>query len=213
MYIALWIVGVILVVLLLLLIMKITIEVHAFYTEEEKQVYVYVYMLFGLIRISIDVLDELTNKNKAKNTGEEEKDDTEEIDKKAMLHSLIKSIGEIHTIVKKFLKRVTIRELTWHSSVGTGDAASTGMIAGICWTGKGWILGLMTSYFRVKDRIDMNVMPVFQGKGVRTEMKLRMSLRVWSVLICALSFLRYWRKQQVQYRALQEKHVEQGGIS
>jgi Protein of unknown function (DUF2953) len=216
-YIALWIVGGIILLLLLLLIMKITIEVHAFYTEEEKEVYVHVYTLFGLIRIHIDVLERLANsKNKKKQEKEEtekEEDETEEVDKKAMFHALIKSIGEIHTIIKKFLKRVTIRKLTWHSAIGTGDAASTGMVAGTCWMVKGWALGLVTSYFQVKDTVDMNIVPMFQGKVVRTEMNVRLSFRLWSVLFCAISFLRYWRKQQVQYRALHANNVEQGGIS
>jgi hypothetical protein len=196
--------------------MKITIDVHALYTEEEKQVHVHISALFGIIRFHIDVLDRIASTKNIDETEKEQKQEetTKEVDKKSIFHSIIKSIGEIHTIVKKFLKRVTIRELTWESSIGTGDAASTGMIAGVCWTGKGWLLGLMASYFQMKDRVDINIVPNFQGTTIRTAVNLRLSFRVWSVLFFALSFLRFWRKQQrVHYHASHENSVEQGGVS
>ncbi len=49
---------------------------------------------------------------------------------------LIKKLQEVHTIVKDFLKRVKINGWKWHTQIGAGDAASTGIVTGYAWGDK-----------------------------------------------------------------------------
>ena len=46
-----------------------------------------------------------------------------------------------------FLKKVNVTELEWHSTMGVGDAALTGMLTGALWTIKGSIIGMIQSLF------------------------------------------------------------------
>ena len=55
---------------------------------------------------------------------------------------LIKRLQEVHTIVKDFLKRVKINGWRWHTQIGAGDAASTGIVTGYAWVTKEWLLEL-----------------------------------------------------------------------
>ena len=62
-------------------------------------------------------------------------------------HNLIvwgtdKKLQEVHTIVKDFLKRVKINGWKWHTQIGAGDAASTGIVTGYAWGQKEWLLEL-----------------------------------------------------------------------
>lgn len=64
---------------------------------------------------------------------------TTQVDKNDLLTSLhdfrqlIIHIGGFHKIIRHFLKKVSIRNIEWHTMVGVSDAAATAVITGAFW--------------------------------------------------------------------------------
>ena len=56
----------------------------------------------------------------------------------------------LHVIVRKFFKKVSVKRFEWHSMIGVGDAAHTGMATGALWAIKGSIVGLIKSLFKIE---------------------------------------------------------------
>ncbi len=48
------------------------------------------------------------------------------------------------------MRKVTVKQFEWHSMIGVGDAAHTGMISGAIWTLKGSIVGIIKSLFKIE---------------------------------------------------------------
>ncbi|MFX3625401.1 MAG: DUF2953 domain-containing protein [Ectobacillus sp.] len=196
-----WFIIVLAVLILLcfiMLITKLSIRITVFYTAGEQHVYVQIRIWF--MRYTLDVLQFL-EKRKAK---EQEKSDTkqeEELERPLSewlekLPDLIKSFGDIHTIIKGFLKKVKLRHLKWHTHFGAGDAASTGILTGSLWSIKGIIAGIISSYMNMVKTPDLNITPIFQGRGIATQLECMISFRIGQAMLAALKLLRYIRKNR-----------------
>ncbi|WLV23792.1 DUF2953 domain-containing protein [Aciduricibacillus chroicocephali] len=62
---------------------------------------------------------------------------------------------------KKIMKKIKIRELTWKTEFGTGDAATAGIAAGGLWSMKGMIISQAYRFFSFKGKPDLQVFPDF----------------------------------------------------
>ena len=140
------IIGIIILLLFILFILlsKIKLKVTFLYSEMEKQCLLQVKI--WMIRYTFDVLERIEKQQKK--TGQKSKKLKRTADLIIKLwHNLIvwgtdKKLQEVHTIVKDFLKRVKINGWKWHTQIGAGDAASTGIVTGYAWGQKEWLLEL-----------------------------------------------------------------------
>lgn len=84
----------------------------------------------------------------------------------------------------------------WHSQIGTGDAASTGIVTGYAWGTKGMAAGIVGQYMHIVDVPEFEITPVFQGKGFASRGELTASFRIFRTVKTAVKLLIFMRKQR-----------------
>ena len=57
----------------------------------------------------------------------------------------------------------------WHTQIGAGDAASTGIVTGYAWVTKGMAAGVVGQYMHIVDVPEFEITPVFQGKDLHQD--------------------------------------------
>lgn len=112
------------------------------------------------------------------------------------IYHWIKKIHDLHKIVKRFLKRVRLDKLEWHSAIGTGDAAQTGVLTGVSWGIKSSLIGLISSYVTLRALPRIHVQPLFQEKRVETELKCMIRFRIGHAILAGIRILLNLRKRR-----------------
>lgn len=211
-------IAVIVLILLLILIMatKLKIYIHFYHGNDNDHLKIQFKAWFGLIRYKIEVplikLDDnsptLVVKEKTAAGPQEDapKQDTKQFSAKDLINSLhdtksmINHIVSIHKIIRKFLKRVTIRNLEWHTFGGLGDAAHTGMLTGALWAIKGSILGLISHYMKLKTPPSITVTPHFQFSVSQTAISCMIHFRVGHAMLAGIKLIKYWKGGRPDFR-------------
>lgn len=142
-------------------------------------------------------------KNRKKKTGQKIEKAEEEggIENKVMaqldsIGEIVKKLQEIHSVIKKNLKKVKINQWRWHSQIGTGDAASTGIVTGFAWSTKGMVVGVVGEYMHIIDIPELEITPVFQGKGFASRCELTASFHIYRSIIAVFMLLMFMKKQR-----------------
>lgn len=89
-----------------------------------------------------------------------------------------------------------INQWRWYSQIGTGDAASTGIVTGFAWSTKGMVVGVVGEYMHIIDIPVLKITPVFQGKSFASKCELTASFRIYRSIITAIMLLIFMRKQR-----------------
>ncbi|PFE03619.1 Yvgn And cofactor Nadph [Bacillus cereus] len=201
-------IGILLLLVLLILLSKLSLKVTFLYSEMEKQCLFQVKI--WMIRYTFDVLERIEKQQKKTEQKIEKAEKDGGIENKIMAQldsvgELIKKLQEIHTIIKGFLKKVKINKWRWHSQIGTGDAASTGIVTGYAWGIKGMTAGALGQYTHVIDVPEFEITPVFQGKGFASKGELTASFHIYRALVAGVKLLLFMRKQR---SGITEKSVQ-----
>ena len=200
--------GILLLFILLILLSKISLKVTFLYSEMEKQCLFQVKI--WMIRYTFDILERIEKQQRKTGQKIEKAERDGGIENKIMaqldsIGELIKMLQEIHTILKDFLKKVKINSWKWHSQIGTGDAASTGIVTGYAWGTKGMAAGVVGQYMHIVDTPKFEIIPVFQGKGFASRCELTASFRVYRAIKAGVKLLMFMRKQR---SGITEKSVQ-----
>ncbi|MDR4918738.1 DUF2953 domain-containing protein [Bacillus pseudomycoides] len=196
-----WIVigiGIVLLIILFILFLKISLKVTFLYSEMEKQCLLQVKI--WNIKYTFDVLERM-EKQKKKTGQKIEKAEEGGIENKVMaqldsIGEIVKKLQEIHSVIKKNLKKVKINQWRWHSQIGTGDAASTGIVTGFAWSTKGMVVGVVGEYMPIIDIPELEITPVFQGKGFASRCELTASFHIYRSIIAVFMLLMFMKKQR-----------------
>lgn len=92
--------------------------------------------------------------------------------------------------VKFFLKPWIIKSFSWKTSFGTGDAAVTGIAAGVLWSAKFLFWKELTSLFNVQTQPVMNVCPDFNSSKLEVEIDGIFASPLGNIIIASI---RAWR--------------------
>ncbi|MGG0237038.1 DUF2953 domain-containing protein [Bacillus rhizoplanae] len=193
-------IGILILFVLLILLSKLSLKISLLYTETEKQCLFQVKI--WMIHYTFDVLERIEKQQKKtdqkiEKAGEEGGTEDKFV---AMLDSIaevIKRMQEIHTMMKGFLQKVKIKNWRWRSQVGTGDAASTGVITGYVWSVKGMIVGVAGNYMEIIDAPQLEVTPIFQGKTVASHCELTASFRIYRAVKAVVRIFVFLKQQGV----------------
>ncbi|MGV2522327.1 UNVERIFIED_CONTAM: DUF2953 domain-containing protein [Bacillus thuringiensis] len=163
-----------------------------------------------MIRYTFDVLERIEKQQKKTGQKIEKAEEDGGLDNKIMaqldsIGELIKRLQKVHTIVKDFLKRVKINGWKWHTQIGAGDAASTGIVTGYAWGTKGMAAGVVGQYMHIVDVPEFEITPVFQGKGFASRCELTASFRIFRTIKTAMKLLIFMRQQK---SGMTEKSVQ-----
>lgn len=199
---------IILCLLLISLFLKVKIIIDFRHNNDDDRLNITIQSLFGLlkykkevpmIKVSDDSPAIITNEKTETGPKGNEKDEDK---KEYTVDDLIKNIEQmkafIHqifgltTIMKKFLKKVTINHLHWTTTIGLGDAAHTGVIVGAIWAVKGNMIGLISNFMRLADFPHLSVVPVFNQKKTETSFYCIFSFRIGHAIFVGIKIAKYW---------------------
>ncbi|RFB17919.1 DUF2953 domain-containing protein [Bacillus sp. HNG] len=96
-------------------------------------------------------------------------------------------------VFKRFLKKISVSRFEWHSHIGVGDAAHTGIITGLGWSIKGTIVGVMSHYFNLKTHPEYSITPSFQVAVSETRLRCMIHFRIGYAMVAGIKAIKRWR--------------------
>jgi hypothetical protein len=105
----------------------------------------------------------------------------------------IQRVFQLNIIVRKFFEKVSVKQFEWHTMIGVGDAAQTGIIAGAIWTLKGSIVGLLSHYLKLKQIPNLSVTPQFQLALIQTRLSCIFQFRIGHAILAGLKLIKFWK--------------------
>jgi Protein of unknown function (DUF2953) len=219
-----WILIVLFLFIFISLFTKLTIDLTYKFDPNDQRLVILIKALFGLIRIRMDIPelnDTNTEKQKSEKTDpslDKNFTDIDSIDEDEALKAYrpikywMKNINELYKVVKKSLKKVRITQLVWKSAIGTGNAATTGIISGVGWSFKGTVIGMLSYYFSLKVQPQLEIRPIFNRKISNTYVKCIFQVRAGQAILAGLKIFKLWKKMKSLRQLTENRKVhEQAG--
>lgn len=138
--------------------------------------------------------------------GSAEKKDTKQYSAEDLMNSLqdtkevLTHVVFLHRIVRKFLKTISIKEFSWHTMVGIGDAAYTGMLTGAIWALKGSFIGLISHYMKLKAAPTITITPQFQFAVSQTVISCIIQFRIGHAMVAGIKLIKYWKGGMASFK-------------
>lgn len=192
-------IAILIVLLCLILLSKLSLKVSLLYTESEKQCSIQIKI--WMIHYTFDVLERMEMRRQKTGQKIEKAEEEGGMHEKFVaqfdsMEEIIKKLQDIHTMGKDFLKKVKINQFRWHSQIGTGDAASAGIVTGYAWSAKGIIVGLIGQYTDMTQAPKLEITPVFQGKTIASKCEFTASFRIYRAVKTAVKLFVFMRQQR-----------------
>lgn len=105
--------------------------------------------------------------------------------------------NKIKQISHLIFKNSILHNFTWITTIGTGSASTTGIVAGGLWTTKQTVHMILFKIKRIECRPKLKVIPNFQFKEFSTELVCIISIRLVKAIFISLMFS---RKIQVKFK-------------
>ncbi|MBS4199984.1 DUF2953 domain-containing protein [Bacillus sp. FJAT-49732] len=185
--------GLLLLLLFLLtLFMKIKIELFFLLSRSESYITILVTTLFGLVRIRKKLSLEDIFSSEA---SEDLKEQFQGFSWESTNHFL-EDLKPALQFLKMILRKVRIVKLEWHSKIGTGDAASSSIAAGVVWAIKGALISFMRCFLFFKNRPQISVQPIFQGFSAETNIRCMVEMKTGKAMVAGYKLYKEWKKYQ-----------------
>ncbi|WP_318508009.1 DUF2953 domain-containing protein [Bacillus sp. T3] len=193
--------------LILIIITKLTILVDYHHYKDDDQLDVKIKAWYGLITYKIAVplikIDDnspaLVFKEKVQMGEQKEVEKTNKFTAKDFIQGLndtkqlLTHIISLHKIIRTFLRKVTIKEIQWHSMIGVGDVAATGTLTGALWSVKGGLIGILSNYMRLKEMPIMSITPSFQRPITQTKFQCMIQFRLGYAMLAGIKLVKFWK--------------------
>lgn len=119
------------------------------------------------------------------------------------MRELLQKVISLHKIVKKFLSKITIQKLDWHTTFGIGNAAYTGMLTGAFWAIKGSIIGVVSHYMKLKSYPNLSITPQFQFALSQTSISCIFYFRIGHAMLAGIKLIKYWKGGKPNFKSKQ----------
>ncbi|MFY4774590.1 DUF2953 domain-containing protein [Metabacillus sp. RGM 3146] len=201
---------------IIILFTKVTITVFFKHSDKkDEQLKVKIRAWYGLLRYTIDIPVLKFNTSQAsidmekeKKAGKENKEGSESKEKVTPddaikgikdIKELTRHIVDLHQIVRKFLKHVKITKFEWVSEIGTGDAAGSGIAAGLGWSLKYSMFAVIDKYFTVKHEPVFHITPNFHRMCANTMLNGIFHFRIGHAILAGVRFVKYWKGSRPKF--------------
>jgi hypothetical protein len=198
------------VLFLLIIFTKLTITLDLNHIGDNDQFNIKFRAWFGLLRYTINIplvkIDNDANlivKQEQKMGREKADNKVKETEDKVTPEDALNGLSDIkeitqhivglHKITRKFLRKVRIKKLEWHSQFGIGDAAHTGLLTGAAWAIKGGVIGLLSQYMKLQTTPVVTITPEFNQFCSRTKLKCIFQFRIGQAMLAGIRFIKYWK--------------------
>ncbi|MBB6282648.1 hypothetical protein HNR34_000976 [Geobacillus subterraneus] len=197
--------------------MKISVTVVFRHAEDDDEYKIVLRTLFGLVRYTIRVpLIKLETEPESPGValvhkkgiggtrGKEEKKSkwtpSDIADFFRQVKQFLKQVVDLHEIMKQFYRHVTVTKWEWRTTIGTGDAASTGMVAGLGWSLKYMITGAVSRYTKMKAIPVMMIVPAYDRAVSETAFLCMFHFRIGHAMLAGLRVIKHWRGRRLPKR-------------
>ncbi|WP_236719624.1 DUF2953 domain-containing protein [Neobacillus mesonae] len=106
---------------------------------------------------------------------------------------LLQKVVRMHVIVRKFLRKISIKKFEWQTFIGVGDAAHTAIAVGGLWALKGSIVGILSHYLKLTVTPQLAITPHFQAAVIQTKVLCIFQFRIGHAILAGLKLIKYWR--------------------
>lgn len=176
---------------------RLTITAHYVHNNQKNHLTVRIVALFGIVSKTFSIpgeLQEKTEKVVKKQIEEMEQSWFKKMKADAkMAKGFLHILNESKHTLRKFLKKTVVHELSWVSTIGTGDAALTGKLIGAAWSMKGIVQMLVYQFLTIRCHPRLDVTGFYNNKVISTEFNCIFSIRVGDAILTAVQILRYWK--------------------
>lgn len=188
----LWIGILVLAMLLILFFSSVRIEFQYYHKREVDQGSITFFLFGNLLRYRVKIPEISLNSDKqmlrvksVTKTSEDEKKITKEEIKRylEMSQQLVHQIEHFYRIVHRFLSRVTFEKLQWETSIGTGDAAETGVMTGLLWGAKMALVATVGKVFYWQQRPMIEIYPHFTESIFETKIHSIIRFRIGHAIL------------------------------
>jgi hypothetical protein len=224
------IIAVVVVALFLLLVawMKVAVTVVFRHAKDDDEYKIVVRTLFGLIRYTIRIpLIKLETESESPGVTFVHKEGVggtrTKKEKKSkwtprdiahffrQVKQFLKQVVDLHEIMKQFYRHVTITKWEWRTTIGTGDAASTGLIAGLGWSLKYTIIGVVSRYTKMKTVPVIMIVPSYDRVVSETAFLCMFQFRIGHAMLAGLRVVKHWNGRRLPKRKpLAAKQANEG---
>ncbi|MGG0382847.1 DUF2953 domain-containing protein [Priestia filamentosa] len=203
---------------------NITIEVHLRHQHKDDFYQIKCKALFGLIRYTYEIPEATLNEddgetklkikqtesiNNNKKGVKQESISVENVtDAFHRVQEIIQDIVSFHEIVRRFLRKVHVRNLEWETEIGVRDAAITGVLSGACWGIKGSIVGLLVEYMNVYPEPKLAVTPIFNKPASYTSFQCMVSVQNGHAILTGIAMLSHRRSIIRKKEKIKNEHKE-----
>jgi hypothetical protein len=204
-----WIYIVIGIISFIALIMISKLHIHLFFShtqdDDELRIKLQLWFIRYTIKVPLVRLDKDSNsiviaheehaggKKNEKETSPNQFTPTDILNSFKDTKEIMQHIVNLHKIVRRFLKKVSIHNLEWHTTFGIGDAAATGVLTGAGWALKGGILGIISQYMMLKKRPTVTITPLFLQSYSHTKLTCMISFRIGNAILAGLRIVKFWK--------------------
>ncbi|MGP3562187.1 MULTISPECIES: DUF2953 domain-containing protein [Geobacillus] len=105
----------------------------------------------------------------------------------------LKQVVDLHEIMKRFYRHITITTWEWKTNIGTGDAASTGLVAGLGWSLKYTITGAVSRYTKMNTIPVIVIVPAYDRIVSETSFLCMFHFRIGHAMVAGLRIIKHWR--------------------
>jgi hypothetical protein len=195
--------------ILLIIFSKLTIRINYFHHNDNDELKIQFRIWFGLIKYTINVplvkIDDnspsivvkgntqMGDSTENKNPKEEQITQDDIMTKLTNAKELVQHVFNMNVILTKFIKKIIIKHFEWHSLVGVGDAAHTGIITGAVWALKGSVVGMLSHFLRLKEIPVLSVTPHFQLAIIQTHLTCIFQFRIGYAILAGLKLIKFWK--------------------
>ncbi|MEH7390390.1 DUF2953 domain-containing protein [Bacillus sp. JJ1474] len=207
--------AILVIIFIIILITKLKVYFHYNHHNDDDHLKIEFRAWFGLIRYKIELplikIDDnsptIVVKQKKGTKDQSNKKDTRQYDADDLLNSfhdmkeLLRKVVSFNKIIRKFLRKVTIQKMEWHTAFGIGDAAYTGMLTGAFWGIKGGIIGIVSHFMRLKTIPSLSITPQFQFALSKTSISCIIYFRIGHAMLAGIKLLKYWKGGRPNFKA------------
>ncbi|TCT24957.1 DUF2953 family protein [Melghiribacillus thermohalophilus] len=113
---------------------------------------------------------------------------------------MVKQIYHANVVIKKFLSKIRVHSLRWNTRIGLHDASTTGRLAGVLWSIKGSMAGIISHFMKLMKRPEIHVEPEFQKTVIETDFQCMISFRIGQAMYAMLRLVRRFNRNQAAKR-------------
>jgi hypothetical protein len=203
---------------ILIIFTKLTIQINYYHHNDNDDLTVELRIWFGLIKykkhIPLIKIDEDSPSIVVKSSSPKQQPKEQSSDKKVHqitpsdiwtnlknAREILKHVIDLHVVVRKFFKKITVKQLEWHSMIGVGDAAYTGMFTGGLWAIKGSFIGLLSHHFKLKEMPVLTVTPHFQHAIIQTRISCIFQFRIGNAILAGMKIIKFWKGGRPKLKA------------